>query len=56
MGDEPLILVLAIYSKLRSLKFKYATEQKKALDEFDRMLKIPAIRIKALEAMENVLN
>ncbi|WP_312398390.1 ATP-binding protein [Sphingobacterium sp.] len=56
MGDEPLILLLAIYSKLRSLKFKYATEQKRALDEFDRMLKIPAIRIKALEAMENVLN
>lgn len=56
MGDEPLILVLAIYSKLRNLKFKYLTEQNKALDEFDRLLKIPAIRVKALQALENVLN
>ncbi|MGN7986238.1 NACHT domain-containing protein [Pedobacter sp. 22226] len=56
MGDEPLILVLAIYSKLRNHRFRYRTEQEMALDEFDRMLTIPSIRSKALEAMENVLN
>lgn len=56
LGDEPLILVLAIYSKLRDVKYKYKVEQEKALDEFDRMLTMPSIRIKALEAMENVLN
>jgi hypothetical protein len=56
LGDEPLILILAIYSKLRNLKFKYVKEQNKALDEFDRMLKMPSVRVKALEALENVLN
>ncbi len=56
MGDEPLILVLAIYSKLCNLKFKYAAEQQIALDQFDRMLSIPSIRVRALEAMEKVLN
>lgn len=56
MGDEPLILVLAIYSKLRNTRYKFRVEQERALDEFDRMLNIPSIRSKALEAMENVLN
>jgi len=56
MGDEPLVLILAIYSKLRNQKFRYFKEQKKALDQFDKMLKIPSIRTKAIEALENVLN
>ncbi len=55
-GDEPLILVLAIYSRLRLEPFKYREEQKTALDSFDKLLGIPSIRHKALEAMENVLN
>jgi hypothetical protein len=56
LGDEPLVLVLAIYSRLRLEPFKYHEEQKTALDCFDRLLGIPSIRYKALEAMENVLN
>lgn len=55
-GDEPLVLVLAIYSRLRLEPFKYREEQKMALDCFDKLLAIPSIRYKALEAMENVLN
>jgi hypothetical protein len=56
LGDEPLVLVLAIYSRLRLEPFKYGEEQKTALDCFDKLLGIPSIRYKALEAMENVLN
>ncbi|WP_051315835.1 NACHT domain-containing protein [Algoriphagus vanfongensis] len=56
LGDEPLVLVLAIYSRLRLEPFKYRGEQKTALDCFDKLLGIPSIRFKALEAMENVLN
>ncbi|MHA7129239.1 NACHT domain-containing protein [Algoriphagus namhaensis] len=55
-GDEPLVLVLAIYSRLRLERFKYREEQKTALDCFDNLLGIPSIRYKALEAMEKVLN
>ena len=55
-GDEPLVLVLAIYSRLRLEPFKYREEQKTALDCFDKLLGIPSIRYKALEAMEKVLN
>ncbi|MGI4727005.1 MAG: hypothetical protein ACRYGB_00380 [Janthinobacterium lividum] len=56
LGDEPLVLVLSIYSRLRLDQFKYINEQQIALDTFDKLLGIPAIRYKALEAMENVLN
>lgn len=56
LGDEPLVLVLAIYSRLRLESFKYKNEQKIALDMFDKLLGIPAIRYKALDAMDNVLN
>ncbi|RLJ75128.1 NACHT domain-containing protein [Pedobacter alluvionis] len=56
LGDEPLVLVLSIYSRLRLEPFKYREEQKTALDCFDKLLGIPSIRYKALEAMENVLN
>lgn len=56
LGDEPLVLVLSIYSRLRLEKFKYRNEQQIALDTFDKLLGVPAIRYKALEAMENVLN
>jgi hypothetical protein len=56
LGDEPLVLVLAVYSKLWNEPFIYGDEREKALDEFDRMLTIPSIRNKAFEAMESVLN
>ncbi len=56
LGDEPLVLVLAIYSRLRLEPFKYREEQKMALDCFDKLLGIPSIRYKALEARENALN
>lgn len=56
LRDEPLTLILAIYSKLRTETFKFRNEQIIALDVFDRMLSIPSIRGKALEAMDNVLD
>lgn len=56
LGDEPLILVLSIYSRLRIEPFKYRVEQRKTLDLFDNLLAIPSIRMKAFEAMDTVLN
>jgi hypothetical protein len=56
IGDEPLVLVLAIYSRLRLEHFRFKNEQRIALDVFDKLLGIPSIRYKALEAMETVLN
>lgn len=56
LGDEPLVLILAIYSKLQQGSLRYMKERKVALDTFDRMLELPAIRSKAINALENVLN
>lgn len=56
LRDEPLTLILSIYSKLRLDTYKHRNEQSVALDVFDKMLAFPSIRNKALEAMDNVLN
>lgn len=56
LDDEPLTLILAIYSKLQQGQLRYHNERKRALDIFDRMLALPAIRQKATNALEEVLN
>ncbi|TKC65424.1 hypothetical protein FBD94_02405 [Pedobacter hiemivivus] len=56
LGDESLVLLFAIYSRLRLEPFKCREEQKTALHCFDKLLDILSIRNKALEAMGNVLN
>ncbi|MBD1425676.1 NACHT domain-containing protein [Sphingobacterium arenae] len=56
LDDEPLTLILAIYSKLHQGQLKYRCERRRALDIFDRMLALPAIRRKATNALEDVLN
>ncbi|MEN5195784.1 hypothetical protein [Sphingobacterium faecium] len=56
LDDEPLTLILAIYSKLQQGQLKYRNERRRALDIFDRMLALPAIRQKATNALEEVLH
>src|SRR5690606_6437215 len=56
LDDEPLTLILAIYSKLHQGQLKYRNERRRALDIFDRMLALPAIRRKATNALVDVLN
>ncbi|MBB1643888.1 NACHT domain-containing NTPase [Sphingobacterium sp. UME9] len=56
LHDEPLTLILAIYSKLQQGQLRYRNERRRALDIFDRMLALPAIRQKATNALEEVLH
>ncbi|UCS92443.1 AAA family ATPase [Echinicola marina] len=55
-GDESLVLILSIYSKLRLKPFKYLDEQNTALDVFDKLLQVPSIRNRANDALDKALN
>lgn len=56
LNNEPLVLVLAIYSRLRDESGTHEREQDIALDIFDKMLTMPNYRQKAFSAMESILD